>query len=144
MFFDTKVIRSALFNAMKRKKINAIALLMILFSSSLLSMPAKRTPTVVAQPDGTTFSIIGFGDEHYNFAETIDGYVVIQGDDNFWYYAALSPEGSFIPGAVRVAVSAAQAQSQSAVSLTKHLPNRRMLYPKKWKPILPELFRRKN
>jgi M6 family metalloprotease-like protein len=121
MFFDTKVIRSALFNAMKRKKINAIALLMILFSSSLLSMPAKRTPTVVAQPDGTTFSIIGFGDEHYNFAETIDGYVVIQGDDNFWYYAALSPEGSFIPGAVRVAVSAAQAQSQSAVSLTKHL-----------------------
>jgi len=121
MFLGTEVIHSISFKAMKRKKINAIAFFMFVFSVSLLSMPAKRTPTVVAQPDGTTFSIIGFGDEHYNFAETIDGYVVIQGDDNFWYYAALSPEGRFIPGAVRVAVSAAQAQSQSAVFFTKHL-----------------------
>ena len=72
-------------------------LLLMLCSATLFAIPAKRTPTVVAQPDGTTFSIVGFGDERYNFAETLDGYVVIQGSDAYWYYATLSPEGRFVP-----------------------------------------------
>jgi M6 family metalloprotease-like protein len=104
-----------------RGRITSAVLMLFLVSVFNYSMPAKHTPTAVAQPDGTIFSIIGFGDEQYNFAETTDGYVVIQGADNFWYYAALSTEGRFIPGAVRVAVSAAKSGSQPMNSIPKHL-----------------------
>lgn len=88
---------------------------LLIVSSLLLAMPAKRTPTLVQQPDGTTFYIVGYGDERYNYAETTDGYVVVQGNDNFWYYADLNSEGRFIPTNIKVD------EKQTVRSLGKHL-----------------------
>lgn len=96
-------------------------LLLLLWSATLFAIPAKRTPTVVAQPDGTTFSVAGFGDERYNYAETLDGYVVIQGSDAFWYYATLSSEGRFVPSAFKVQGSGKMPQSQTMMSIPRHL-----------------------
>ncbi len=93
----------------------------MLCCASLFSMPAKRTPTVVSQPDGTRFSVVGFGDERYNYTETVDGYVVIQGSDAYWYYAILSPEGRFIPSTFRVRDSSVAPQVQMMMSIPKHL-----------------------
>ncbi len=96
-------------------------LLMMLVGASVFSMPAKHTPTVVSQPDGTTFSVVGFGDERYNYAETLDGYVVIRGSDEYWYYATLSPEGRFIPSAFKVQGGSKVPQNQTMMSIPKHL-----------------------
>ena len=96
-------------------------LLLMLWSATLFAIPAKRTPTVVAQPDGTTFSIVGFGDERYNYAETLDGYVVIQGSDAYWYYATLSPEGRFIPSTFKVQGNSVAPQNQTMMSIPRHL-----------------------
>ncbi len=96
-------------------------LLLMLCSTSLFSMPAKRTPTVVSQPDGSKFSVVGFGDEYYNYAETLDGYVVIQGSDNTWYYATLSPEGRFIPSSFKIPGSGIQPRNQTVMNIPRHL-----------------------
>jgi M6 family metalloprotease-like protein len=96
-------------------------LFLLLCSASLFAMPAKRTPTLISQPDGTTFSLVGFGDERYNFAETMDGYVVVRGADKFWYYAELNPEGKFSPGSIRVRSGSTLAQNQALMSIPKHL-----------------------
>ncbi len=96
-------------------------LLLMLWSATLFAIPAKQTPTVVAQPDGTTFSIVGFGDERYNYAETLDGYVVLQGSDAYWYYATLSPEGRFVQSAFKVQGSSKLPQNQTMMSIPRHL-----------------------
>jgi M6 family metalloprotease-like protein len=102
-------------------------LLLMFCSASLFSMPAKRTPTVVSQPDGTTFSIVGFGDERYNYAETLDGYVVIRGSDKYWYYATLGPEGRFIPSMFRIRGGGKLTQHQTMTSIPKHLAESRQV-----------------
>ena len=96
-------------------------LFLMLWSATLFAIPAKRTPTVVAQPDGTTFSIVGFGDERYNYAETLDGYVVIQGSDAYWYYATLSPEGRFVPSTFKAQGRSLVPQNQTMMSIPRHL-----------------------
>jgi M6 family metalloprotease-like protein len=93
----------------------------MLSSTMLLAMPAKRTPTVVTQPDGSTITVIGFGDERYNFAETPDGYVVIQGADHFWYYATLGQDGRFTPSAHKVQGAGKGTQNQTLGSIPLHL-----------------------
>jgi M6 family metalloprotease-like protein len=96
-------------------------LVLLLCSTTLFAAPAKRTPTVVTQPDGTAFNVVGYGDERYNFAETPDGYVVVQGADRYWYYATLSAEGRFTPSIFRVQAISKGAQNQTLTSIPKHL-----------------------
>jgi M6 family metalloprotease-like protein len=106
-------------------------LFLMLCSASLFAIPAKRTPTLVTQPDGTTFSIVGFGDERYNYAENLDGYVVIQGRDMYWYYATLSAEGRFVPSTFRVGGSDALLQSQAMMNIPRHLAESRLVIDEK-------------
>jgi M6 family metalloprotease-like protein len=84
-------------------------------------MPAKRTPTLISQPDGSTFSVVGFGDERYNYAETLNGYVVIQGSDEYWYYAMPNPEGRFVPSAFRIQGNSIATQNQMVLGIPRHL-----------------------
>ena len=95
--------------------------LLLLCSATAFAVTAKRTPTIVPQPDGTTVTVIGFGDERYNFTETVDGYVVVQGQDHFYYYATLDAVGRFTPGPYRVSGGTAAQRSGALATLTKHL-----------------------
>ncbi len=115
-------------------------LLLMLCSASLFSMPAKRTPTVVSQPDGTTFSVVGFGDERYNYAETLDGYVVIRGSDEYWYYATLSPEGRFIPSAYKVQGGSKLPPNQTMMSIPKHLTESQQVIAEKQQAFRTEKY----
>jgi M6 family metalloprotease-like protein len=96
-------------------------LLLLFCSTTLFAVPAKRTPTIVSQPDGTRFNVVGFGDERYNYTETLDGYVVVRGSDAYWYYATLSPEGRYIPSAFRVPGGGAAVQAQAGMDIPRHL-----------------------
>jgi M6 family metalloprotease-like protein len=96
-------------------------LILLLWSTTLFAVPAKRTPTAVSQPDGTVFNILGFGDERYNFAETPEGYVVVLGADQYWYYANLNAEGRFTPSSYRVQAGGEGAQSRTLMNIPRHL-----------------------
>jgi len=89
----------------------------------LHGVPAKPTPTKVYQPDGTAIRIKGFGDEFYNFTESIDGYSILRNDEGWWVYAKLGVDGQFEPSAVAVnpVESRGEKEDQFLGTLGKHL-----------------------
>lgn len=95
--------------------------LLLLCSATAFAVTAKHTPTTVPQPDGTTVTVIGFGDERYNYTETLDGYVVVQAPDRFYYYAQLDASGRFTPGPQRVISTDAAQVSAAQLNVPKHL-----------------------
>ena len=60
---------------------------MLLELASLWACPGYRKPVDVKQPDGTIVTLLMHGDEFLNFMTTSDGYTVVKGEDNFYYYA---------------------------------------------------------
>lgn len=59
---------------------------------SISAYPGK-VPVVI---DGQKVYIKMFGDEHSKWAETEEGRTIIQNNDNKWWYAKLSPDGTLI------------------------------------------------
>lgn len=53
------------------------------------AVPAYHKPVTFTMPDGKTITIIGHGDEYNSHITTIDGYTVVSGDDDYFYYAKL-------------------------------------------------------
>lgn len=54
---------------------------------SVIAAPSDPTPFSFTQEDGTVVSIQEFGDEYYNFSQTVDGYLIV-GDGNGSYVYA--------------------------------------------------------
>jgi len=71
-----------------------------------------------SQPDGTLISLLGWGNQHYAVFETLDGYtVVINPVDNFYEYAKLSADKSFLePTGFRVGVA-----DPATLGIPKHI-----------------------
>ena len=62
---------------------------------------ANPDPFEEAQPDGTRVMLRVRGDEHFSWAEDLEGYTVIQRKG--WYeYARLNPQGRLVPSGLRV------------------------------------------
>ncbi len=69
------------------------ALCMVLLCSTLVfAIPAKRTVFLVEQPDGTTLSVSLKGDETYHYFTTTDGIPLVQKPDGSYYYALWSAD----------------------------------------------------
>lgn len=66
--------------------------LFVLSSLSVMAVPAKRTPRIVTQPDGTQLSIILTGDENFHYYQTLDGVALAQRSDGGYCYAILDGE----------------------------------------------------
>ncbi|MBN8210302.1 cell wall-binding repeat-containing protein [Bacillus sp. NTK071] len=66
--------------------------LFIIMNNSALAAPANDVFRTVEQPDGTTFLSKAVGDEFRHWVETEDGHVILQGKDDYWYFAKV--EGS--------------------------------------------------
>lgn len=63
-------------------------LMIILFSVlTTWARPGYSKPVEVAQPDGTTVTLLMHGDEFLSFMTTTDGYTVVKGDDGYYRYA---------------------------------------------------------
>ena len=71
---------------MSRRVLSIIALAFI----AMLPLRASKGvpyPVTVRQPDGSCLQIRIFGDENYSYKTTVDGYLIAQGGDGFYYYA---------------------------------------------------------
>ncbi len=82
-------------------KKGVLFILFALFTLTLSAVPAKRGGIDVSQPDGSTLTIMRFGDEFFNYTTTTDGYLVVQ-REGLYYYADLSSDGCFEATSQRV------------------------------------------
>jgi M6 family metalloprotease-like protein len=65
-----------------------LILVALLTFHHLLAVPANPDPRMLQQPDGTTFTAVLKGDEHFGFAVTEDGFsVVCDPATGWWSYA---------------------------------------------------------
>mgnify|MGYP002623051382 CR=1 FL=1 len=73
-----------------RKKIVILTTLMLLGVASLWARPGYSRPVDVAQPDGTTVTLLMHGDEFLSYTTTTDGYTVVKCADGYYRYAVQS------------------------------------------------------
>ena len=76
---------------MSMKKILLMSLLM-LCTTLLWAVPARRTTRLVEQPDGTTLALMMRGDERFHYLVTVDGVPVVR-HEGAYYYALFDAEG---------------------------------------------------
>ncbi len=70
-----------------------IAACILILSAGIHGAKAYPRPRKVMQPDGTSLTIVGHGDEFSSYITTTDGYTVMKCDDGFYRYAGLSDGG---------------------------------------------------
>jgi hypothetical protein len=64
-----------------------------------------------SQPDNTTFVARAWGDEFFWWMETEDGYRIVQGSGDWFYYATLDENGEFAPTDARVGIDSPPSES---------------------------------
>jgi len=84
-------------------KKNFTILLSIIFAVSLSAqqrqarVPAAPHPIEVEQPNGEKLTIRLHGDERKHYNTTIDGFVIVQNEKQFYCYAKLDKNGNYVP-----------------------------------------------
>ena len=76
-----------------RKRGIMVAFFVIFVILSADARPARPSMRTVTQPDGSSFTLISYGDEFHKVCRTSDGHAVIRGNDGWWYYEVLDAEG---------------------------------------------------
>lgn len=66
-----------------------LSLLWVFATLQMWGVRAYPFPKRIVQPDGSTITIIGHGDEFLHYTTTIDGYSVVKGADGIFRYAEL-------------------------------------------------------
>lgn len=63
---------------------------------TLLAVPAYPHPIEYKLPDGSIITLSIMGDEKVHWAETIDGYTILQNKDGFYVYATHDKDQNLI------------------------------------------------
>jgi M6 family metalloprotease-like protein len=71
--------------------------LALLVITSAQASPAAPIDIPITQPDGTTFTARQWGDEWNHGYETVEGYAILQMEDNWWVYAEPQADGTLGP-----------------------------------------------
>lgn len=87
-----------------------IACGLLLYGATAHAVPARTTPVVVYQADGTTITVRIHGDEYSNWTSTLDGYQIVQQEGVYYYY-----ESSVSRSTVRVKASDPSARSTNEI-----------------------------
>ena len=77
-----------------------------MFGVGLLGAPAKSTPIIHIQSDGSEITIIQRGDEFFNWRETLDGYTLLRNENRDFVYAKLDSSGDLISSELLVQTKA--------------------------------------
>lgn len=80
------------------KQLKQLSLIVCLMLCSLTSWAAKAEsiPVQVRQVDGTVITVILRGDEHINWYTTLDGVLLVQGEDNNYYIGKVEKSGKLV------------------------------------------------
>ena len=99
------------------KTLKQLSLIICLMLCSLTTWAAKAEsiPVQVRQADGTVITVILRGDEHINWYTTLDGVLLVQGEDNNYYIGKVEKSGNLI--ATKQLAHEAQTRSQAERNL---------------------------
>lgn len=75
------------------KKVTLYIIIGLFFSFLATAKPGKTTITKVTQPDGTSFTLISYGDEFCRIRKTSDGCAVFRDKDGWWCYQGIDNMG---------------------------------------------------
>ena len=80
------------------KQLKQLSLIVCLMLCSLTTWAAKAEsiPVQVRQADGTVITVILRGDDHINWYTTLDGVLLVQGEDNNYYIGQVERNGKLI------------------------------------------------
>lgn len=95
-----------------------LLLLFLGWNGVTMGIPAQRGVCYKVLPDGTTLSIRMYGDERFHYLTTLDGYVIAQKEDGFYYYVDFSSTGARVISDMR-ANDQGKRDSRETASLTK-------------------------
>lgn len=77
------------------RKVIIAAILAFVVTTFAMAVPAKPGVRVYTQPDGSKVSVEMFGDEHFHYTQTTDGYLVVMSEDGWFEYAKVTKTGAF-------------------------------------------------
>ncbi len=86
-------------------------------------VPAPPYPQVLSQPNNNSFQAQGYGDEHRNWVETLDGYTIIQNLSNGYWTYALKVNGTLVPSEHKVTIA-----NPTKLNIPKHLAPNKIYY----------------
>ena len=81
---------------MKTLKQLSLIICLILCSLTTWAAKAESIPVQVRQADGSVVTVILRGDEHINWYTTLDGVLLVQGEDNNYYIGKVEKSGNLI------------------------------------------------
>lgn len=101
-------------NTMRKNILSKAVFAAILMLSSMQAgaVPALPRPIVVTQPDGRTVTVCLKGDERVHWAETTDGYTLLQDDKGFWTFATIGKNGNLTASDLRYEGTSAIAKAK--------------------------------
>lgn len=85
-----------------KKNFFIIVLFLILASVRVYGVRAYPHPKTIVQPDGTSLTIVGHGDEFQHYVTTTDGYTVLKASDGVFRYA-IKENGKLKPSGIKAA-----------------------------------------
>jgi M6 family metalloprotease-like protein len=85
-------------------------------TANISARPAKPTPIEVTQSDGTHITIILKGDERVKWAETLDGYSLIENKSGIFEYAVQNETGDMVASGIKAANN-----TKASFSQQKHI-----------------------
>lgn len=91
-------------------------------STALQAAPARRSPIVYTQPDGSTFRGHVCGDEFCRYRTTESGRIIAKDTDGWWCYASYGADGSLNVSGTRVSASNAAISTFSVNGGTQFFP----------------------
>lgn len=96
-----------------RKK-TLILVAIICLSIVALAVPANKKPVTIKQPNGKTLTFVLAGDEHLNWANTLDGYTLLHSKSGEWVYATRDETGNMVPSSVLAANEEERSENEIA------------------------------
>lgn len=78
------------------KTLLSILFMMLLYTGSVFASPARRTPIEMPLPDGSTVTVQLNGDEFAHYYTSTDSYLLLKGEDGFFYYAEQDKDGNLV------------------------------------------------
>lgn len=88
-----------------------ILTILLLFTGDILSVPWDTGYIEWEQPDATKFTARSWGDEFASWMESDNGYQIILGPDEYYYYAVLDQNGEFTYSENKVGIDEALSES---------------------------------
>jgi M6 family metalloprotease-like protein len=84
-----------------RSKLLILVIILSVHYTCVLAVSSYPYPINITQPDGSKITILLKGDEHFNYAQTTDGYIIVRNTKGIYEYANINTANEIKPTGVK-------------------------------------------